>query len=157
MFGRTKDISLVADHTELAEVVRQAAASQGRVVTPDSEPEQGMRYRSDTLSFSRAGVPVVVLDAGIDVIGKPHGWGKEKLAEYSDRRYHQPSDSYDPAWDWSGAAQDLDLYFRIGERLANGTPWPNWYPDDEFRAARDSVLAAGCAKRAGSHASTVCR
>jgi Zn-dependent M28 family amino/carboxypeptidase len=156
MLGPTRDISLTADHTELADVVRQAAASQGRVVTPDSEPEQGMRYRSDTLSFSRAGLPVVVLDAGIDVIGKPQGWGKEKLAEYSDRRYHQPSDAYDPNWDWSGAMQDLDLYFRIGARLANGTMWPNWYPDDEFRAARDAVLAAACAKRTGPRASAAC-
>ena len=157
MFGPTNDIALVADRTELAEVVRQAAASQGRVVTPDTEPEQGMRYRSDTLSFSRAGVPAVVLGGGVDVIGKPQGWGKAKLDDYSNRRYHQPSDAYDPDWDWSGAVQDLVLYFRIGARLADGTTWPNWYRDDEFRAARDAVLAAECARRNGANSAAVCR
>jgi Zn-dependent M28 family amino/carboxypeptidase len=140
MLGRTRDISLVADQTELAGIVRQVAASQGRVVTPDSAPERGNRYRSDTLSFARAGVPVVLLGNGIDVIGKPPGWGEQTLAAYYNHHYHQPSDSYDPHWDWSGALQDMALYFGIGQRLANGTSWPNWYANDEFRAVRDAVF-----------------
>ena len=140
MLGCTRDISLVADRTELADVVRRAAALQGRVVTPDSSPEEGNRYRSDTLSFSRAGVPAVVLGNGIDVVGQPPGWGKAKLASYSEHHYHQPSDAYDIHWNWCGALQDLALYFGIGERLANGTTWPNGHADDEFRAARDGVL-----------------
>jgi Zn-dependent M28 family amino/carboxypeptidase len=143
MLGRTRDISLVADQTELAQVVRRVAASQDRVVTPDSAPEEGNRYRSDTLSFSRAGVPVVLLGNGVEVVGKPPGWGKQTLAAYFDHHYHQPSDSYDPNWDWSGALQDIALYFGIGEQLANGTTWPNWYAHDEFRAARDAVLSKG--------------
>ena len=143
MLGCTRDISLIADKTELAEIVRRVAASQGRVVTPDSSPEEGNRYRSDTLSFSRAGVPAVVLGNGIDVVGQPPGWGKARLASYSEHHYHQPSDAYDIHWNWCGALQDLALYFGIGERLANGTAWPNWYADDEFRAARDSVLRTG--------------
>ncbi|MFC5524146.1 M28 family peptidase [Rhodanobacter ginsengisoli] len=157
MLGRTRDISLIADQTELAAVVRHVAAAQGRVVTPDSSPEAGMRYRSDTLSFSRAGLPVVVLGNGIDVIGKPPGWGEAKLADYLDHHYHQPSDTYDPHWDWSGAVQDLTLYFGIGAQLANGTSWPNWYANDEFRAARDAVLSAGCTEGAESHASAACK
>jgi Zn-dependent M28 family amino/carboxypeptidase len=143
MLGRTRDISLVADQTELADVVRAAAAAQGRVVKPDASPEAGDRYRSDTLSFARAGVPVVLLGNGVDVIGRPPGWGKAMLADYSDHRYHQPSDEYDPHWDWSGALQDLALYFDIGQRLANGSSWPNWYANDEFRAVRDKVLRVG--------------
>ena len=143
MLGCTRDISLVADRTELADVVRRAAASQGRVVTPDSSPEEGNRYRSDTLSFSRAGVPAVVLGNGIDVVDQPPGWGKAKLASYSEHHYHQPSDAYDIHWNWCGALQDIALYFGIGEQLANGTTWPNWYADDEFRAARDRVLKTG--------------
>lgn len=157
MLGPTRDISLVADQTELAAVVRRVAAAQGRVVTPDSEPEAGMRYRSDTLSFSRAGLPVVLLGNGIDVIGKPPGWGQAKLADYDEHHYHQPSDTYDPHWDWSGAVQDLALYFGIGAQLANETNWPNWYPNDEFRAARDAVLAAGCAGGPRPHGSTACK
>jgi len=143
MLGRTRDISLVADQTELAGVVRDAAAAQGRTVTADSAPQEGNRYRSDTLSFSRAGVPAVLLGNGVDVVGRPPGWGKARLAAYLEHDYHQPSDAYDPTWDWSGALQDLDLYYGIGARLAAGTSWPNWYAGDEFRAARDRVLKAG--------------
>jgi Zn-dependent M28 family amino/carboxypeptidase len=139
MLGATRDVSLIADKTELASTVRDAAAAQGRTVTPDSAPDAGNRYRSDTLSFSRAGVPVVLLGNGLDVVGRPAGWGKAALADYFDRRYHQPSDSYDPRWDWSGALQDLDLDYRIGVRLANAASWPNWFAEDEFRAARDAV------------------
>lgn len=146
MLGATKDISLVADQTELARIVREAATAQGRIVTPDTLPEAGMRYRSDTLSFSRAGLPVVLLGNGIDVIGKPPGWGSKKLDDYVTHRYHQPSDAYDPQWDWSGAVQDLGLYFGIGLRLANGRDWPNWFVNDEFRVARDAVLKATCAE-----------
>lgn len=142
MIGATRDISLVADQTELADVVRRVAASQHRVVTPDSAPEQGNRYRSDTLSFSRAGVPVVLVSGGLDVIGKPKGWGQHAADVYNELHYHQPSDSYDPGWDWSGALQDLHFFYRVGDRLARGTSWPNWYTDDEFRAARDAVLKA---------------
>ena len=111
--------------------------------TPDSSPEEGNRYRSDTLSFSRAGVPAVVLGNGIDVVGQPPGWGKAKLASYSEYHYHQPSDAHDMHWNWCGALQDIALYFGIGEQLANAATWPNWYADDEFRAARDRVLKTG--------------
>jgi len=147
MLGRTRDISLVADQTELAAVVRASAAAQGRVVKPDASPEAGDRYRSDTLSFARVGIPVVLLGNGVDVAGKPAGAGKAMLADYFEHRYHQPSDEYDPHWDWSGALQDIELYFDIGRRLANTTSWPNWYADDEFRAVRDRVLQQGHARQ----------
>ena len=139
MLGATRDISLVSDQTELADVVRQAAASQNRVVTKDSAPEQGNRYRSDTLSFARAGVPVVLIAAGLDVIGKPAGWGSRLFERYNTQHYHQPSDAYDPNWDWSGALTDLDFFFRVGDQLARMAGWPNWYPTDEFRHVRDAV------------------
>jgi Zn-dependent M28 family amino/carboxypeptidase len=143
MIGATHDISLIADRTELAAVVRRVAASQHRVVTADSEPEQGDRYRSDTLSFARAGVPVVLVGGGLDVISKPKGFGQHAFEVYNELHYHQPSDSYDPHWDWSGALQDLHFFYRIGDQLARGNSWPNWYADDQFRAARDAVLKAG--------------
>jgi Zn-dependent M28 family amino/carboxypeptidase len=142
MLGATRDISLIADQTELAETVRRVAASQNRTVTPDTAPEQGNRYRSDTLSFSRAGVPVVLVGVGSDVIGKPRGWGQQQLDRYYELHYHQPSDAYDPKWDWTGALQDLEFFYRVGDRLAETRAWPNWYPHDEFRRARDAVLAA---------------
>jgi hypothetical protein len=42
--------------------------------------------------------------------------------------------------------EDLALYFRLGRLLAEGTTWPNWRANDEFRAVRDKDCAAagGC-------------
>jgi hypothetical protein len=42
-----------------------------------------------------------------------------------------------------GGLQDIELMQRIGWRLANERRFPNWYPDSEFRAARDRSLANG--------------
>jgi len=47
---------------------------------------------------------------------------------------------YDASWDWTGALEDLDLYYRVGRKLADGRTWPNWFRNDEFRPARDRVL-----------------
>jgi hypothetical protein len=33
--------------------------------------------------------------------------------------------------------QDLRAYYIVGDTLANGTRWPNYYPGSEFRALRD--------------------
>src|SRR3546814_14288335 len=50
--------------------------------------------------------------------------------------FRSPKDEYDANWDWSGAVEDLQLYYAIGRELAAGNQWPNWYPAAEFRAAR---------------------
>jgi Zn-dependent M28 family amino/carboxypeptidase len=82
MLGRTRDVSMIADQTEFAAVVRNVAAKQGRVVTPDPAPELGSRYRSDTLSFARAGVPIVYVQGGVEVRGRPAKWGRDQLTAF---------------------------------------------------------------------------
>ena len=140
MLGRTRDVSMIADQTELTATVRDVAAKQRRIVTPDPAPELGSRYRSDTLSFARAGVPIIYMQGGIDVRDRPPGTGRAALGRYFEHDYHQPSDEYHEEWDWSGALEDLDLYYRVGRDLADRTDWPNWFAKDEFRGARDQVL-----------------
>ena len=51
--------------------------------------------------------------------------------------YHQPADEFAPDWDFTGMAQDAELLHAVGLRLANGSDWPNWSQDSEFRSARD--------------------
>lgn len=137
--GRTSDVMLVADQTELSAYVRRAAAAQGRVVVGDSAPELGNRYRSDTLSFARAGIPIVYAESGMNARDRGEAWGKAQTDRYYAERYHQPADEYDSNWNWDGALDDLELHFRVGRDLADGSDWPNWYRNDEFRAARDRV------------------
>ena len=63
--------------------------------------------------------------------------GDAAAKDYEEHRYHGPKDEYDPAWDWTGAMADLQLYYDVGRSLAETTAWPNWVEGDEFRAIRD--------------------
>ena len=68
--------------------------------------------------------------------------GGEAIAkEYTEKRYHQPDDEYQPSWRFDGIAADGALLHAVGQRLANGNEWPNWSQDSEFRAARDASAA----------------
>ena len=62
---------------------------------------------------------------GIEIIGKPPGYGKQKRDEFVAKHYHQPSDEVDPTWDLSGAVQDVQLLFEVGYQVANGDKFPD--------------------------------
>ena len=69
--------------------LRQAAAEQGRTLTPDAEPEKGFYYRSDHFNFAKQGVPALDPDDGVEYIGKPADYGKKKRDEYTEQRLPQ--------------------------------------------------------------------
>ncbi len=111
-------------------------------IVPDQSPEQGSYYRSDHFSFGKAGIPAFSISQGNDLLGKPADLGKKMRDDYRTNHYHQPSDQFDPSWDWSSAVQMGQLGFWFGWDAANSPEKPNWKPGDEFRAARDRSLAA---------------
>jgi Zn-dependent M28 family amino/carboxypeptidase len=140
-YGPTRDVLVVGyGNSELDDFAEQAAADDGRYLRPDQEPEKGFYYRSDHFPFARQGVPSLYIDPGIDHVERGEAYGREQLDRYTAERYHQPSDEYDESWDLSGMAQDLQLLFRIGYRLANSSAFPNWREGTEFRAVRDSMM-----------------
>ncbi|HXC33880.1 MAG TPA: M20/M25/M40 family metallo-hydrolase [Verrucomicrobiae bacterium] len=147
VLGRTHDIVQIGrGASTLDDVVDSVAATQGRVVKLDPEPEKGFYYRSDHFEFAKNGVPAFDPDPGVDYIGKPEGWGLEQRKIYTAERYHKPADKILPDWDMSGAAQDAQLYFLVGYRVANDSRMPEWKPGAEFKAIRDNSLkAAGVA------------
>ena len=143
-WGRTKDITLIGlGASDLDDYVQDAAAEQNRTVRPDPEPEKGFYYRSDHFNFAKQGVPALDPDSGVDFIGKPPEYGKEKRDEYTKVDYHQPSDEVKPDWDLSGAAEDAELFFAVGYRIANADSLPDWKPGNEFKAKRDAILKKG--------------
>jgi Zn-dependent M28 family amino/carboxypeptidase len=140
-WGRTRDINIIGyGATTLEELLQDFARAQGRVVTPDSEPEKGRYYRSDHFEFAKQGVPALYLKAGVEFIGKPPKYGEQKSEEYIARDYHKPSDEVKPDWDLSGAVEDLQLLFSVGYRVAQGDKFPEWKPGTEFKARRDAML-----------------
>lgn len=140
-WGRTRDITVIGlGNSTLDDVLAETAAAQGRVLTPDAEPEKGFFYRSDHFEFAKEGVPALYVDAGTEYIGKPEGYGQEKRDEYTARDYHKPSDEVKPDWDLAGAVEDLQLLFQVGHRVAEADRYPEWKPGTEFKARREEML-----------------
>jgi Zn-dependent M28 family amino/carboxypeptidase len=139
-WGKSHDIEDVTDgNSTLDDLLGKTAARQTRVMKPNSEPEKGGFFRVDSFEFAKAGVPVLHAARGTEIIGKPPEYGKQKRDEYVAKHYHQPSDQVDPAWDLSGAVQDVQLLFEVGYQVANGDKFPEWKPASEFKSKRDAV------------------
>jgi Zn-dependent M28 family amino/carboxypeptidase len=140
-WGPTSDITLVGyGNSTLDDLIAGVAGEQQRTIKPDPEPEKGYFYRSDHFEFAKKGVPALYTHSGIDFIGKPADYGKQKRQEYVANDYHKPSDEVKPDWDLTGAVNDLRLFFEVGQRIADGTTWPEWRPGTEFRAEREKSL-----------------
>jgi Zn-dependent M28 family amino/carboxypeptidase len=142
MIGRTKDVVVIgAGKSELEGILTPLAAAQGRHIVPEPTPEKGFFYRSDHFSFAKRGVPMIYFDSGEDLVNGGVEAGRKASEDYTSNRYHKPDDEYDPKADWSGAVEDLTLNYQLGRELADGTAWPNWNKDAEFRATRDKDRA----------------
>ncbi len=142
ILGETNDVVVIGGgKSELEDILEREVIAQGRRIDVEPTPEKGSFYRSDHFSLAKKGVPMLYAEGGIDIVGKGPEYGQAQADEYTEKRYHQPSDEYDPDWDWSGAVKDLQLYYLIGRDLAASDAWPNWREGDEFRAIRDASRA----------------
>ncbi|HEY0627640.1 MAG TPA: M28 family metallopeptidase [Allosphingosinicella sp.] len=142
IFGNTRDFVVIGKgKSEIEDYLKRATDDLGLELKNEPTPEAGYYYRSDHFSLARFGVPMLYAEGGEDLVNGGLQAGRAATQDYRANRYHQPSDEYDPRWDWSGAVRDLQVYYRIGRELAEGTAWPNWYEGDEFRAIRDRSRA----------------
>src|SRR5208337_1849716 len=108
------------------EVLKAAAAEQGREVTPDAEPEKGFYYRSDHFNFAKRGVPALDTHSGVEYLSKPEGYGLQMRHQYTSEDYHKPSDKIKPYWDANGTVEDLRLLGEVGYQVANASTIPAW-------------------------------
>ncbi|RSK24217.1 M28 family metallopeptidase [Hymenobacter metallilatus] len=137
-YGPMKDLTVIGyGQSELEDYARAAAREQDRYVLPDQTPETGMFYRSDHFNFAHVGVPSLYASGSFESRTQGKQWIADKRRAYTADMYHKPADQFDPNWDLSGIAQDAQLYFRVGQRLASETTFPQWREGSEFRAARD--------------------
>jgi len=141
-WGPTRDLVVIGlGASELDDYARAAAGEQRRVLVPDAEPEKGFYYRSDHFNFAKVGIPAFYAEAGMDYIGKPAGFGRERRDDYTTNDYHQPQDEIKPGWEMAGAVQDLQLLLTMGYRVAEAARIPEWRAGNEFKAVRDRMLA----------------
>jgi Zn-dependent M28 family amino/carboxypeptidase len=140
LYGRTRDIAaLGVDQSSLGRLFTAAAKQEAlRVTTNQDALIKGSFFRSDHFPFARAGVPALSLESGLDFVGKPEGWGKEKQQEYTDQRYHQPGDQLLPWYSYDGAVQQLRVIVRTAVAAAEAPGQPVWAAGSEFRAAGEA-------------------
>ncbi len=135
--GRTRDITLPGfERTTLRPIVEALARESQLSIRPEAHPEQGYYYRSDHFSLAKVGVPAFSVKLGVDYIDRPERWGVEAQEDYTANRYHQPSDEFDPTWDFSGLEQLARFGYELGLRIANQPDLPTWNEGDEFLPAR---------------------
>ncbi|HYE27970.1 MAG TPA: M28 family metallopeptidase [Allosphingosinicella sp.] len=144
--GLARDVVLIGKgQSDLEDRLARAAARQGRTVTPDARPERGLFYRADHFAFARRGVPVLLLMAlggGVDLVDGGREAGDRWVTEFTANCYHQTCDEWRPDLDFTGAAQDVALFYDIGRDLAFGGDWPEWNAGSEFRAIRARTASA---------------
>ena len=140
--GKMSDVVVIGfGGSEMETILAEEARKFGRTVTPEATPEKGYYYRSDHFNFAKKGVPVLYARGG--TTDRIHGadYVTRRNKEYVENRYHSPADEINDDWDVDAAVEDLELFFNIGNRLANSDQWPNWFDGNEFRAIRDASLA----------------
>lgn len=135
--ARTLDITLAAAGDSDADLyVKEAAATQGRIVKIAKNSTSGGYFRSDHFNFAKVGVPVILAKGGRD-FRDPEAV-KALTEKYGTRyTYHQPSDEYHEWWDVSGSLEDIYLFYGIGLRLANDGYFPKWSEDSPYKAIRE--------------------
>ena len=140
--GPARDVILVGEgQSELENDLRRAARKQGRTITPENLPENGLFFRADHFSLARRGVPVLLImgiAGGSDLVDGGRAAGDQWIADYTGNCYHQTCDAFSEDWDLRGAGQDISLFKTIIEDLGNARRWPQWYEGSEFKAVRES-------------------
>jgi len=142
--GKARDLTVVGQgSSQLEDLLKPVLAAQKRRAVGESNTAAGYYFRSDHFNFAKAGVPALYIDSGTDLMDGGQAAGDAAGKDYTDNRYHKPGDQYDAAtWKLDGIIEDLGVVASLGTTLANDGQWPNWYPGNPFKAARDAMRPA---------------
>jgi Zn-dependent M28 family amino/carboxypeptidase len=139
--GPTRDMEITGvGQSDLEDIFADVLKAQGRVVSGESTPGAGHYFRSDHFNFARAGVPALAAGSGTDMVQGGKAAGEAANEDYVKNHYHQPTDVFDPAWDYTGVIQNIKAYYAFGEKLADSDTFPGWKKTSEFRAAREAMM-----------------
>ena len=142
VWGRTRDVIVYGlGKSELDDWLTEAAKAQNRTIRGEQDVKAGWFYRSDQISFARAGVPAIWFKSGVDFIGREPGWGEKQYADWIQYKYHTPGDEVTDDWNLEGLTEDAQLTFRLAAAVAHSDITPTWYVGDEFEAVRKASLA----------------
>ena len=135
--GVQKEINVNgAQRTTFFPEVQATARRFDLAIVPDPRPSAGSYYRSDHFSLSRVGIPAFSVDSGTLYEGHDRAWGVAQEKDYNDNHYHNFSDNFDPAWDFTGDAKLVRFGIDLGWQVINLPHTVEWLHGDEFEPAR---------------------
>ncbi len=142
VWGETEDVFAIgAKHSELDEVCREAAEKMGLRYIPERNGQLGFFFRSDQLSFVKAGIPGVWLHQGIVSKGADKGLIQRKFEDYQKTKYHKVTDEIQPDWDLRGTLQIIRWAEEIISILQEREALPQFLPTSSFK--RRAASSAG--------------
>lgn len=143
IWGHAHDVTFVGlGKSSIDSIATTISEKQGRTIKPDQFADKGYFYRSDQFNFAKIGVPAMYLKTGTDFVDRPPEWGRAQQNYHTEVKYHQPTDEYDPSWNFDGMVDDAALGYWTGLEVANADEMPAWNAGDEFEAARLEAIAA---------------
>ncbi|MBN2207027.1 MAG: M28 family peptidase [Candidatus Aminicenantes bacterium] len=136
VWGETEDVfGIGAKHSDLDEILAQAARNLKLTYTPERYGELGFFFRSDQFSFARGGIPAVWLHHGVVSRGEDKGRAARAFADYQATKYHKVTDEIGPDWDLGGAVQIARWAEEIVRLLGERPAPPDFRPSSPFRRA----------------------
>ena len=134
VWGETEDVFAIgAKQSELDEVCREAAGNMGLRYIPERNGELGFFFRSDQISFVKAGIPGVWLSQGVVSKGPDKGLVQRKFEDYRKTKYHQVTDEIQPDWDLRGTLQIIRWAEEIISILQEREALPQFLPTSSFK------------------------
>jgi len=117
------------DDSDLGDLAKSVAQSEGVRVQPDPEPLRNLFIRSDQYNFIRHGIPAIIMSVGWEP-----GTPEQKLfKDWLTNRYHAPSDDVNQPVDLQAAAKYEEIVRGILIDVATGDHRPQWKQGSFFR------------------------
>jgi len=143
VYGRLSGLGVTGyGQSTLDERLEVVAATQARVIVPDTNNAAGTYFRSDHFPLAKRGVPMAYPKGAGDFLDEPIAQRQALRDEYGARRYHQAADEWLPEMDFRGTVEDLEVVYAVGLALANSRDWPGWKEGSEFGPVREESTAA---------------
>jgi len=117
------------DDSDLGDLAKSAAQSEGVRVQPDPEPLRNLFIRSDQYNFIRHGIPAIIMSVGSDP-GSPE---QKIFKDWLTNRYHAPSDDINQPVELPAAAKYEEIVRGVLVDLGNRDHRPQWKQDSFFR------------------------
>ena len=114
--------------SDLGDMVREVAQSQGLAIQPDPEPLRNIFIRSDQYNFIVHGIPALMMD-----VAPTTDEQKQTHKDWLMHRYHAPSDDLQQPVDLQTASGYEEVVRTLLIKVADDNQRPAWKQNSAFR------------------------